>query len=75
MNKYITRRGQGPECGICFQYANKSATNVRNHIESKHFPGMISYQCDWCRKVFSTKQSMDKHRIRCNNNAENRDHC
>ena len=65
LKKYIVRRDKGPECGLCFQYSNSSVTNVRNHIESKHFPGMMSYTCQMCGKIFSTKQSMDKHRIRC----------
>jgi len=64
LKKYIIRRGPAPECGICFQYSNKSSTNVRNHIESKHFPGMFSYSCDWCEKIYSSKQAVDKHRIR-----------
>jgi len=64
LKKYIVRKGLVPECGICFQYSNKSSTNVRNHIESKHFPGMFSYKCDWCDKIYNSKQAVDKHRIR-----------
>jgi len=67
LKKYIVKRGDGPEreCGICYQYSNKSSTNVRNHIESKHFPGMMSYQCEYCKKICKTKQSLDTHRQRC----------
>ena len=36
--KFIHRDDNGPVCGICFQFSNRSVTNVRNHIESKHFP-------------------------------------
>ena len=70
----IVKHGDGPErdCGICYQYSNKSSTNVRNHIESKHFPGMMSYQCEYCQKTCKTKQSLDTHRQRCNHNETNK---
>jgi len=64
LKKYIVRRDIIPECGICFNYSNKSSTNVRNHIESKHFPGMFSHKCDYCEKIYNSKQAVDKHRIR-----------
>jgi len=74
LRKYIVKRGAGPEreCGICYQYSNKSSTNVRNHIESKHFPGLASYHCEYCDKTCNTKQSLDTHRQRCYHNQNNK---
>ena len=65
LKKYIVRGANGPECGLCHQYRNNSVTNVKKHIESKHFPGLVSYTCDLCGKDFATRYSIDKHRPRC----------
>jgi len=56
--KYIGRDAAGPYCGICQQFDNKSVTNVRNHVESKH------YQCNQCDMSFGTNKALDIHRQR-----------
>jgi len=63
--KYIQRDESGPHCGICLQFYNRSVTNVRNHIESKHFPNSFSYTCRKCCINVSTKVALDRHMTRC----------
>jgi len=63
-NKYIERNANGPYCGVCHQFSNKSVTNVRNHVESKHFPNLFNYQCNQCEMTFGTQKALDVHRQR-----------
>merc|ERR1719186_2225058 len=63
--KYIERDENGPHCGICQQFYNRSVTNVRNHIESKHFPNSFMYTCRKCSINVSTKVALDRHITRC----------
>ena len=48
-------------CGICYQFANKSITNVKSHLESKHFPNTFQYDCTYCDKHFGTRGALHKH--------------
>ena len=59
--KFIHRDDNGPVCGICFQFSNRSVTNVRNHIESKHFPNFFTYNCKHCDMKFGTNTAMEIH--------------
>jgi len=63
-NKFIERNASGPYCGVCNQFFNKSVTNVRNHVESKHFPNLFSYQCNQCDMTLGTQKALDVHRQR-----------
>jgi len=62
--KYLERDATGPYCGICQQFDNKSVTNVRNHVEYKHFPNVFNYQCNQCDMSFGTNKALDIHRQR-----------
>ena len=52
-------------CSICNNYSHKAVTNVRDHIESKHFNNHFIYDCDKCGKQFPTKMGLFKHKPRC----------
>merc|ERR1719154_132770 len=62
--KFIERNENGPYCGICQQFSSKSVTNVRHHVESKHFPNTFNYQCNQCEQNFGTNKALDVHRQR-----------
>ena len=49
-------------CSICRGFSHKSRTNVRNHIESKHYPGLYQYPCETCSTVVYTKRALEVHR-------------
>jgi len=55
---------KGRYCSICKQYWSKSVTNIRNHIESKHFP-IFLYTCVICGKTVNTTVALDRHKVRC----------
>jgi len=54
-DQYIKRDGLYAQCSLCGGSRNKSITNVRCHVESKHFPGIFSYTCAYCAKVLYSK--------------------
>jgi len=61
-NQFVQRNDMGvPMCGICYKFTNKSLSNVRNHIESKHYPNTFSYNCKFCSSVFGTYNSLNMH--------------
>merc|ERR1712096_419232 len=49
-------------CSICSNFSHKSRSNVRNHIESKHFAGSFIYTCSICEKTCASHQSLLKHK-------------
>ncbi|XP_023339251.1 protein tramtrack, beta isoform isoform X28 [Eurytemora carolleeae] len=49
-------------CGICSQFKHQAKSNVRNHVESKHFPNSFSYSCEVCGTVSTTKQAHQSHK-------------
>jgi len=51
-------------CGLCNKFSHASRTNVRNHVESKHFPNAFSYQCEICGQSFPSKNNVQLHRSR-----------
>jgi len=51
-------------CTICKTFSHLYRTNVRNHVESKHFPNMFSYECEHCGQTFPSKNSLQIHRHR-----------
>jgi len=58
-------------CVIC-QRTGLNRRDVRNHVESLHFPDSFSYTCDLCGKVMKTKKALNnhkytKHREECSN--------
>ena len=48
------------KCTICGKQVSVK-TNLRNHIESAHFPGHFSYNCKYCGKTFKSKNSLCNH--------------
>lgn len=49
-------------CSICSSFSHKSRSNVRNHIESIHYPGSCLYSCQICGTVVNTKRALEVHR-------------
>ena len=48
------------KCTICGKQVSVK-TNLRNHIESAHFPGHFSYNCNHCGKTFKSKNTFCTH--------------
>ena len=48
-------------CSLCNLLSHRSKINVRNHIESVHFPGSFTYQCQQCGKECSSNNSLSLH--------------
>ena len=59
--KYIVRTDRGQTCSICHNFSHSSKSNVRKHIESRHFPNSFSYSCPNCATVVGTQMALDKH--------------
>jgi len=49
-------------CSLCSHFSHRSRANVRNHIESKHFPNTFVYTCPTCAKECPSHQSLLKHK-------------
>ena len=54
--------GRKYSCGICGKVSHKSRSNIRNHIESRHFPGRFQYACEHCPKMVNTKTALFVHK-------------
>jgi len=62
---FVTREGPVCVCTLCGVFRNKTITNVRCHIESKHFPGTFTYSCPICGKQCNSKTSLRDHNSFC----------
>ena len=62
---YIRREDYFCHCTFCDKYKNRSVTNVRYHVEAKHFPGTFLYPCSRCNKNFNSKTSYLGHGRYC----------
>ena len=62
--KYIDRDEVGScyFCTLCNGFSHKSRANVRNHVESKHFPKHFVYTCQTCGHNCPSHQSLLKHK-------------
>jgi len=49
------------KCMICLQFRHGGRNQVRNHVESKHFPSVFEYHCKHCSKTCSTKKGLEVH--------------
>ena len=64
-DRLIVRDGIEKVCSLCGVFRNKTITNVRCHIEAKHYPGLFSYTCEGCRKLCRTKNAFMQHKKIC----------
>jgi len=48
-------------CLICHEFRRRSKPEVMCHVESKHFPGTFSYQCEQCELVLVTRTALTRH--------------
>jgi len=51
------------QCSLC-NYEHNVKANVRNHVESVHFPNTFQYPCDQCDQLFPSKNNVQLHRSR-----------
>ena len=47
------------KCGLCWKIGSKE--NILCHLESCHFPGMFTYNCQHCNKQYNNKGSLKSH--------------
>ena len=64
-SNFITAIEGKPTCSICHNFAHHSKTNVRRHIESRHFPNSFLYHCPNCGTAKKTKTALDLHLSKC----------
>jgi hypothetical protein len=67
-DRYIAKRPDGyRSCRLCAgAYRNRTITNVRMHLEAKHFPGTFQYACGLCGSPFGTRIALQNHRQKSN---------
>ena len=46
---------------LWIQYRKRCVSDVRNHIESKHFPNSFNCQCSFCAVVLKTNKALPRH--------------
>ena len=65
LDQYIQRNVDNGRC-VCLicSYSYPQFQNVKNHVESKHFPNSFTYSCPYCSKVFGTNQAYMTHKSR-----------
>ena len=71
---FCVREGEGVgkwTCSLCYQFAHKSRQNVRNHVESKHYPTTFQYSCPNCDKVCYTMRALEVHKSSTHRQAQN----
>ena len=57
----IDPAGSGYYCTICNKpFAKKG--QLRNHLQSIHFPDSFSYACSYCTAVFNTRNKLYIHK-------------
>ena len=66
-DKYIipNQTAGGHSCSLCLQFTHVAKSNVRNHVESRHFPNSFVYNCDHCGHNLGTKKALQRHKARC----------
>jgi hypothetical protein len=64
LHAYVLEDQQtGFRCQLCGR-AGASRRDVRNHVESVHFPHMFTYECAVCGIKLSSRKSLDNHKYR-----------
>ena len=51
-------------CTICETFSHRGTTQVRNHIEAKHFPDSFVYKCNMCPEIFKNAIGLGNHKSR-----------
>ena len=71
LEEYIEKNSQTGMfiCRSCGK-ENKNKTNLKNHIESIHFPGQFVYYCRVCNNAFNGKNSLSVHMSVAHKNAK-----
>jgi len=65
LENYVERSSSGLYiCSLCSAFQHVARSNVKNHIESKHFPNSFAYTCPNCGSVSFTKQAYQTHKSR-----------
>jgi len=49
-------------CTICNNFYHQGKSNVRNHVECKHFPDSFLYNCELCGNGLPSKAALQKHK-------------
>jgi len=52
---------QGYFCSICLAFRKRGKVDVRNHVESKHFPNTFQYNCTVCGLSVGTNTALKRH--------------
>ena len=64
LHQFIDRHHDQPPglffCTIC-QKTAATRRDVRNHVESIHYPDAFAYDCQFCDKTLKTKKARDWH--------------
>ena len=61
LHQFVDRQDQGLFfCTICHKTA-ATRRDVRNHVESIHYPDAFVYDCQFCGKTMRTKKARDWH--------------
>jgi len=59
IKKLCTGTYQCTECGLT--KSSSGLTALKNHVESKHFAGLVEYHCAECGKVLPNSNQYNKH--------------
>ena len=62
LDQFVERSDHGYLCSICASFSHVGRSNVRNHVESKHFPNTFVYTCDLCQKQCKSRQALQQHK-------------
>ena len=65
-DKYVAKEPfeKGYYCTLCQMFRKRGIPDVRNHIESKHFPNTFSYNCELCDAALGTATALKRHHQR-----------
>jgi len=62
--EYIVKYPEGGpganKCTLCGKVSS-NRSNLRNHVENIHFPGMFTYSCKHCHETFNTRNFLNMH--------------
>ena len=48
-------------CTICNKFSHQAGQNVRNHVESIHYPNTFVYNCPHCDRIVNTRKALQVH--------------